>query len=361
MANSKFSGVGFASGQNANSNSVFAGYESGQNRRWTLAELAAGLPSSSTLQQVLNTGNTADSNGNTGTIVLTNSAQNRTATYGNENISSDYNFSINVSGTNNIARMSTTDGDISIQAQGTGKFIILDGRLELQGQSNHLEPGAGNTTTWSMINSNYLLDGYNNTGSNGGVIRINSRESLTIHTGNLTTTTPGGPLSIFARGNTASLSTIDGTTLGGDVTISSSSGDVVITGGQDLILTNTGLGTPVSGDYLVADGVTGKTQWLTDPKAFQTLAAGVSATWIIKNGYNASWNVGSGSVTLTITCSDGDSGTLIVTTTTGEITWPAGSLWADGGTEPTLTNGVDVFSFVYDGTNYYWTYGQDFS
>jgi hypothetical protein len=54
---------------------------------------------------------------------------------------------------------------------------------------------------------------------------------LTIHTGNLSTTTPGGALSIFARGNTASLSTIDGTTIGGNVTISSSSGDVVITGG----------------------------------------------------------------------------------------------------------------------------------
>jgi hypothetical protein len=55
MANSKFSGVGFASGQNSNSNSVIVGYESGQNRRWTLAELAAGLPGSS-LQQVMNAG-----------------------------------------------------------------------------------------------------------------------------------------------------------------------------------------------------------------------------------------------------------------------------------------------------------------
>jgi len=55
MANSKFSGVGFASGQNSNSNSIVVGYESGQNRRWTLAELAAGLPGS-TLQQVMNAG-----------------------------------------------------------------------------------------------------------------------------------------------------------------------------------------------------------------------------------------------------------------------------------------------------------------
>ena len=44
MANSKFSGVGFASGQNPTNSSVFAGYETigaGQyeNRRWTTTEL----------------------------------------------------------------------------------------------------------------------------------------------------------------------------------------------------------------------------------------------------------------------------------------------------------------------------------
>jgi len=44
MANSKFSGAGFASGQNPTNNSVFAGYEiigpgQGENRRWTAKEL----------------------------------------------------------------------------------------------------------------------------------------------------------------------------------------------------------------------------------------------------------------------------------------------------------------------------------
>jgi len=211
--------------------------------------------STPTLQQVLDTGNTADSNGNTGTIVLTNSAQGRTATYGNENITADYSFGVDVTGANNAARMSTTDGDVSIQAQGTGKFIILNGRVEVNGQSNHLDPGSGNTSTWSLINGNYLLDGYNNTSGAGGDIRINSRGSLTMHTGNLSTTTPGGPLSIFARGNTASLSTIDGTTVGGDVTISSSSGDVIIEGA--------GLGVPAQGDVLSAkNGVTGELEWV---------------------------------------------------------------------------------------------------
>ncbi len=124
----------------------------------------------------------------------------------------------------------------------------------------------------------------------------------------------------------------------------------------------TSAGAPAVGDVLAAKTTGGALEWKkVDPQAFQTLAAGVNATWVINDGYNASWNVGSGSLTLAITCLDGDSGTLIVTATTGEITWPAGSLWTDGGTEPTLTNGVDVFSFIYDGTNYYWSYGQDFA
>jgi len=212
--------------------------------------------STPTLQQVLDTGNTADSNGNTGTIVLTNSAQNRTATYGNENIATDYTFGIDVTGSNNAARVQTADGDVSIRAQGTGKFILLNGRVKALGSSNTLDPGSGNTSTWSLQNSNYLLDGYNNTSSTGGDIRINSRGSLTMHTGNLSTTTPGGALSIFARGNSVSLSTIDGTTGGGDVTISSSSGDVIIEGA--------GLGVPAQGDVLAAkNGTTGELEWIT--------------------------------------------------------------------------------------------------
>lgn len=316
--------------------------------------------STPTLQQVLDSGNTADSNGNTGTIVLTNSAQGRTATYGNENIVTDYSFGIQATGNNNNIGLSTTDGNIGITANGTGKVVSINGPvLELNYQNTRLQPGAGSSSIFSLNNCDYLLDGYNSTSAtNGGNIRINSRKALTIHTGNLATSTPGGALSLYARGNTASLSTIDGTTVGGDVTISSSSGDVIITGGENLVLTNTGLGTPTSGDYLIADGVTGVTSWFTDPKAFVTLTG--SPTWVVRNGYNATWNVGAGSETLSITADDGDSGTLIVTTTTGEITWPAGSLWV-GGTEPTLTNGVDVFSFIYDGTNYYWSYGQDFS
>ena len=69
MENSKFSGAGFAAGTNSNSNSVLVGYESGQNRRWTLAELAAGLPTSSAnLQQVMTAGSVSTVTAQTTTI-----------------------------------------------------------------------------------------------------------------------------------------------------------------------------------------------------------------------------------------------------------------------------------------------------
>lgn len=211
-----------------------------------------------TLQQVLDQSNSADSSIGAGTVVLTDSGQNRTATYGNENIITDYGFGIQVTGQNNALGLSTTDGSIGITANGTGKVVSINGPvLELNYQNTRLKPGAGNTATFGLYDSDYLLDGYNSTSAtNGGNIRINSRKALTIHTGNLSTTTPGGALSLYARGNTASLSTIDGTTVGGDVTISSSGGDVIIAG--------LGLGTPAQGDVLSAKTAgSGALEWVT--------------------------------------------------------------------------------------------------
>lgn len=158
--------------------------------------------------------------------------------------------------------------------------------------------------------------------------------------------------------DSASTATLEVKSSGANVEVNSVNNDVILKGGGDLVLENTGLGTPVSGDYLVADGVTGKAQWQTDPKAFVTLTG--SPTWVIRNGYNATWNIAAGSETLSITADDGDSGTLVVINAGGEITWPANSNWPDA-TEPTLTaTGTDVFSFIYDGTNYYWSFGQNF-
>jgi hypothetical protein len=115
-----------------------------------------------------------------------------------------------------------------------------------------------------------------------------------------------------------------------------------------------------AGQVLTSTGTSVEWDDVDAAKAFVTLPAGANASWTVKDNYNASWNIGAGSVTLSITASSGDSGTLVVTTTTGSITWPANSNWPDA-TEPTLTaNGTDIFSFLYDGTNYYWTFGQNF-
>ncbi len=161
--------------------------------------------------------------------------------------------------------------------------------------------------------------------------------------------------------DSASTATLEVKSSGADVEVNSVSNDVILKGDGDLILENTGLGTPTSGDYLISESSTGKAVWYTDPKAFQTLSAGVSDTWAYRDGNNAVWAVGAGSVTLTITgASSGDSGTLILIVSTGEVTWPTGSLWPDA-TEPTLAgNGTTVVSFIYDGSDYYWSYGQNF-
>jgi len=183
---------------------------------------------------------------------------------------------------------------------------------------------------------------------------------------NGSTANPGQSITFSGGGGTINVFSITGSDTngsnevkasGGNVEINSVSDDVVLKGGGDLYLENTGLGTPTSGDYLIADGVAGKTAWFTDPKAFVTLG---NNTWVIRDGYNAIWNIGAGSLTLAIAASDGDSGTLIVINNGGEITWPTNSNWPDA-TEPTLTTtGTDVFSFIYDGTNYYWSFGQNF-
>lgn len=320
--------------------------------------------STPTLQQVLDSGNTADSNGNTGTIVLTNSAQGRTATYGNENITTDYTFGIDVTGSNNVARMQTTDGDISIKAQGLGKFIILNGRVEVNGQSNYLDPGSGLTSAWSLINSNYLLDGYNNTSGTGGDIRINSRGSLTMHTGNLSTTTPGGALSIFARGNTASLSTIDGTTIGGNVTISSSSGDVIITGGENLVLTNTGLGTPAVGDVLTAKTTGGVAEWTTPSsggvEAFTSLTSADAITWDASVSTNAEIQLGNFLNVLSITnATSGMHFSLLIDASANDVLIFPNTFYGPSNLPnwipsiPTADN--YVIQFFYDGSNFFVT------
>lgn len=113
---------------------------------------------------------------------------------------------------------------------------------------------------------------------------------------------------------------------------------------------------------------TGVTTYLAQTRAFQTLTDGATVTYNITNGYNAKVTLG-GNRTLSITnAAAGDYGTLIVIqdgSGSKTLTLPAGSKVISGGagaiTLTTTANAIDVLSWFYDGTNYYWTYGKNYN
>ena len=99
--------------------------------------------------------------------------------------------------------------------------------------------------------------------------------------------------------------------------------------------------------------------------AFQSLSDGATITWNMANGYNAKVTLG-GNRTLSITnVADGMSGCLIVTqdgTGSRTLTLPSGSVVIGGGTFSLSSgaNDVDILTFVYTGTTYYWSIGKDY-
>jgi len=131
---------------------------------------------------------------------------------------------------------------------------------------------------------------------------------------------------------------------------------------------------PDVGDVLTVDNGSGTDYELkfekpaNKNKAFIDLlsAAGVSTKWDIINSYNAKIDFSSSSAqsysfaTTGLDATDGDYGTVIIISgaSAGSVTWPTNSKWVGGTAPSALTaRGVDVFSFIYDGTNFYWSYG----
>jgi hypothetical protein len=104
--------------------------------------------------------------------------------------------------------------------------------------------------------------------------------------------------------------------------------------------------------------------------AFTVLTDGATVTWNFANYplRNAKLTLG-GNRTLAITnISNGASGVLIVIqdgTGGRTLALPAGSKVIDGGagvvTLSSAGNKIDVLSFIYDGTTFYWTYGTNFT
>jgi len=105
---------------------------------------------------------------------------------------------------------------------------------------------------------------------------------------------------------------------------------------------------------------------LNGPIKQQNLAtlSGTTPSWDIRANYNAELTINAAGSTLEITGAlAGDYGTVVVDSSAStSLTFPAGSVHP-GGTAPTLTGTAnkDVLSFLYDGTNYYWTSALDFS
>lgn len=98
---------------------------------------------------------------------------------------------------------------------------------------------------------------------------------------------------------------------------------------------------------------------------FQTLTDAATITWNYSLGYNAKVTLG-GNRSLSITgATNGDYGTLIVTQ------GPAGGYRINFGSNDKFASATysfsttgtqsDIFTWVYDGTNYYWNFNKNFS
>ena len=104
--------------------------------------------------------------------------------------------------------------------------------------------------------------------------------------------------------------------------------------------------------------------------AFEVLTDGATVTWALGSDRvrNATVTLG-GNRTLDITGEvDGCTGVLIVkqdATGSRTLALPVGSKVVGGGagaiTLSTAANSVDIISFYYDGTNFWWTYGKNFT
>lgn len=96
--------------------------------------------------------------------------------------------------------------------------------------------------------------------------------------------------------------------------------------------------------------------------------SGLGTTWNTNSGLNANITLNQAVTTLAITnTTAGSYGTLVVkqdATGARQLVLPSGSKVINGGLGIVLLtatpNAVDILSFYYDGTNYYWTIGHNF-
>jgi hypothetical protein len=100
-------------------------------------------------------------------------------------------------------------------------------------------------------------------------------------------------------------------------------------------------------------------------RTFHTLTDAATISWDYSDGYNAKVTLG-GNRSLSIgTVSNGDYGTLVVTqdgTGTRVINFGANDKFASATHSFSTGSGdVDIFTWVYDGTDFIWNYNNDFA
>ncbi|UWY28025.1 hypothetical protein N4T20_20175 [Flavobacterium sp. TR2] len=126
-----------------------------------------------------------------------------------------------------------------------------------------------------------------------------------------------------------------------------------------------GIGTATPTEKLEVKGTVSANNYTTP---VQATATGAAYTWDLSKGATAKWTLSGGNNTLTVSnAKAGMYGTIIVTNSgTSTLIFAAGSnkVINGGGGIVTLTplaGAVDILSFMYDGTTFWWTVGNNYN
>jgi hypothetical protein len=128
------------------------------------------------------------------------------------------------------------------------------------------------------------------------------------------------------------------------------------------------LGDPTVSGYLLASTTAGVRSWVSRNDmytSFQTLTPSASVTWNLNNGYNAKITLDRDVALSLSNVSGGMSGCLIVTQNSSgswDLTLPTSHKVIDGGilTISSAANAITILTFVFDGTYYYWSFGNNY-
>jgi hypothetical protein len=178
-------------------------------------------------------------------------------------------------------------------------------------------------------------------------------------------------LYIYMNGEDILISPSASLTIGNAYTLplyNGNAGDVLTTDGMGqsdwIAPTNGSSGTSGINGTSGTSGTSGTTP--VDGKTFQTLTAGSSVTWTYSSGYNAKINLDSDVNSISITgATNGDYGTLLVNNANNKtLSFGTSSVWRFAGNTYSITGGtgskVDVFTWVYDGTNFFVNFNKNF-